>query len=257
MTKYEVSALVLSVVAIVIPIVQWIWRTWIIKPVLRFYPTGRAYLFINKSGSYMRIDGVYEALRKPISIKSASVLVKRKKDGAALNLQWSSFLNPANQQIMGAIASASEIAHPFRIDANNVCCAFTEYADFFNSSYKTLQPYFDRLQSDIGSIMRLVGEGAQYLDVCREYRELPSYKAAREAMFKEFFWEIGKYEIILTVCYNAREKKEFRYAFEVSGETRNLLVQNIGIIMESILNDYMRRTYTFNPVQVEVTESAE
>ena len=116
MTKYEVSALVLSVVAIVIPIVQWIWRTWIIKPDLRFYPTGRAYLFINRSGSYMRIDGVYEALRKPISIKSASVLVKRKKDGAALDLQWSSFLNPANQQIMGAIASASEIAHPFRID---------------------------------------------------------------------------------------------------------------------------------------------
>ena len=70
MTIYEFLAIVLSAIAILIPIFQAIWKKWIIKEKLNFLPTGRIALFFNQSGSYIRVDGVYEAENKTISVKN-------------------------------------------------------------------------------------------------------------------------------------------------------------------------------------------
>src|SRR5699024_11574136 len=44
MTFYELLAIILAVIAIIIPILQWIWKKWVIKPVLNHLITGRAFL---------------------------------------------------------------------------------------------------------------------------------------------------------------------------------------------------------------------
>ena len=83
-TIYEIFALILSIIAILIPIIQWAWKKWIIKPVLYHLPTGRAYLFINRSGSYIQIEGVFEAKNKPTSVKNVTLKVLRVKDDKVL-----------------------------------------------------------------------------------------------------------------------------------------------------------------------------
>lgn len=250
MTKYETWAIILSVVAILIPIIQWIWNKWIVRPVLKFYPTGRAYLFVNKSGSYIRVEGVYEALKKSISIKNISLKAVRKKDDATLNLRWSTFLNPANQQILGAVASVSEIAHPFRIDADNVVCAFTEFSDFYGASEKTLQPSFDAIINDLN---QWNFEGKTYSDALKEYCELESYINAKEAFKKEFFWTVGKYSIILFVEYG-NNKKEFRYNFDVTKENYLDLVHNMDEVLLVYIKNLYKVSYDFKTVQVELEE---
>lgn len=248
MTIYEKWALALSIIAIVVPFVQWIWRRWLIKPELNYYPTGRAFLFTNKSGSYIQIEGVFEALRKPISIKNISLSVVRKKDGASLELRWSSFLNPANQRIMGAVTSISETAHPFRIDADSVTCAFTEFADFYNSSYKTLQPYFD---ANIEELNKIISEKQNDTDVYTFYSSSAAYKNAIEALHRENFWEISKYEIIMDVEYGSNHKK-FKYSFEVSRELTNDLQANMRETIDSCFKDVYNKPYNFKICQVEL-----
>lgn len=45
MTVYEKWALILSAIAIMIPIIQWVWKKWIVQPKLNHYHTGYLYLF--------------------------------------------------------------------------------------------------------------------------------------------------------------------------------------------------------------------
>ncbi len=120
MTFYELLAIILAAIAIIIPIAQAAWKRWIITPKLNFLPTGRATLFFNQSGSYLRVDGVYEAENKPIAVKNISVTVTRKKDGQKLNLSWSSFISPVNQSMVGNYLQTTESAHPFRIEADSI-----------------------------------------------------------------------------------------------------------------------------------------
>ena len=60
MTPYEIVAICLSSIAIIIPIAQWAWKRWVQKPILNYHPNGTARLLFNQSGSYLQIDGVYD-----------------------------------------------------------------------------------------------------------------------------------------------------------------------------------------------------
>ena len=250
MTKYEFFALILSTVAILIPIIQWAWKKCIVKPKLKFYPTGRAYLFSNRSGSYIRIEGVFEAINKPVSVKNISLKIIRKKDDVALNLRWSMFTNPANQQILGVYTSASEIAHPFRIYSENVVCAFAEYTDFYGSSEKKIQPYIEAVVDDLKKTNL---SNKDYSNALREYCALDSYKNAREALAKEMFWDIGKYEVNMDVDYG-KTNKVFQLGFEVSNEKYKDLCFNIDEVLISILKNQYNQQTALKTVQVEIKE---
>ena len=101
MTFYELLAVILAAIAIIIPIVQAIWKKWFKKEKLNYISNGKAKLLFNQSGSYLQIDGVYEAINKPISVKKVAVQINRQKDDAKLNLLWSSFRSPVYQNIAG------------------------------------------------------------------------------------------------------------------------------------------------------------
>lgn len=230
MSTYEKLALIMSGVAILIPIVQWIWKKYIQKPRLNFLPTGRAFLFCNRSGSYIRIEGVYEAQKKPITVKNISVIVRRKKDDNQLRLQWSVFISPVNQSLIGNYMLSTETAHPFRIEADSIVSAFTEFSDPFDSAGKTLQPIFEKNQSIIAELRK---ENADYQTALIKFVETPEYAEAKSSMEKQLFWEIGQYAVTIEVQYGKKTER-FAYEFEVNQAENDKMLSNIK---ESIISD--------------------
>lgn len=101
MTTYEKWALIISIIAILIPIGQLIWKRYVIRARLNHYQTGNGYLFINQSGSYIRLQSVFEAVNKPISIKHISLSIERESDNQKKNYTWSCFTSPVNMQFIG------------------------------------------------------------------------------------------------------------------------------------------------------------
>lgn len=252
MTSYELLAIILSAIAILIPIAQWIWKKWITKPKLNHLITGRAFLFINRSGSYMQIEGVYDAQNKPILIRKISLKLVRKRDDKVLNLAWSVFVSPINQQFIGNFASTTETAHPFRIEQNSMVSAFTQFSDSFNSSERTFQPYYESLMKEAS---KLISKGYNYDQALAEYTKVDTYEKALSALQKELFWEIGKYMATLQVDYD-HKTTNFIYEFEINAETSDLLSHNVKETLIAPLKDGYKVPYSFKSVQVELRDTA-
>lgn len=249
MTIYELFALILAFVALIIPFIQWIYRKWLIKPILKHLPNGKVNLFINRSGSYIRLDGVFEAKNKPISIKNVAVKVLRNKDGLALNLRWSVFNSPINQRVIDLYTSTTEIAHPFHIEADSVACAFIEFTDFFDASGKTFTPFYDELVKEALMPKQL---GISYQDAFPKYRSSQSYNEAKRALEKELFWEIGKYDIALEAEYG-KQKVSFNYQFNINAEENEQLKNNLLETLVAPLKSAYGVPLSFQNVQAELT----
>lgn len=253
MSPYEIVAICLSTIAIIIPIVQWAWKKWVQKPILNYFPNGTVRLLFNQSGSYLQIDGVYEALNKPISVKNIRVFVKRQKDGKMLNLSWFTFVSPVVQRVGTNAIQSNETAHPFRIEANSIMCAFTEFADAFNSYAKTFQQKTDCLFQHIPEYTK---QNLDYSTAITKFQSTQEYSNAKTFVEKEFFWEIGKYDVTVQTRY---EKKIVNYIFEFSiGQADyQQMSQNITESLVSPLKDAygMLRSYQF--IDVELKEKQE
>ena len=248
MTPYEIMAISLSAIAILIPILQWAWRKWIQKPILDYHPNGKARLFFNQSGSYLRIDGVYEAKNKPISIKKIDVCIKRQKDSKSLNLTWSTFISPVVQRVGINAIQSNETAHPFRIEANSIMCAFIEFADAFDSYTKT---FLAKTSTLFQCIPQIHTEEQDYETALKIYKSNPEFAVAHSLVEKEFFWEIGKYDVTIQTHY---EKKTLSCTFEFSiGQADyQLISQNITESLLSPLEDSYSLLRNYRWVDVEL-----
>ena len=182
MTKYEKTSVLLSIAAIsisiLVPLVQWLYREKR-KAILKYYPTGHALAYCNLSGSYIRIDGVFEALRRAVS-----------------RLQ----------------ASAEELAHPFRIDADHVACAFIQFNDPSDSAGKTIKSEYDKLIEDC-RLIRLAE--TDYNKAVLLLKSKDSYKKVKTVIEKELFWKIGEYRATVVVKY-ADSEESFPIKISVS-----------------------------------------
>ncbi len=250
MSFYELLAIILAAIAIIIPILQWIWKKWITKPILNHLITGRAFLFINRSGSYMQIEGVYDAQNKPVLIRKINLNLIRKRDEKALNLVWSTFISPINQRFVGNFSSTTETAHPFRIEQNSMVTAFTEFSDLFNYSERTFQPFYQRLEKEA---FECGNKGFNYDQALQEYMKSNAYETAVVALQKELFWEIGKYSATLQVEYD-HKTINFIYEFEINAEIANLLNHNLNETILTPLKDVYKIPYLFKTIQVELRE---
>lgn len=133
MSKYELYSLIISIIAIAIsilvPLGKWIYIKIFLAAKIEYYPTGEATLFFNQSGSYIRLNGVIESKRKAATIKKMRIGLTRKLDDRKLNLAWSYLVSPISQSMLGNFVQTTEAAHPFRVEADSVACAFVEYSD--------------------------------------------------------------------------------------------------------------------------------
>lgn len=251
MTFYEFLAIILAAIAIIIPILQWLWKKWITKPKLNHLITGRAFLFINRSGSYMQIEGVYDAQNKPILIRKISLKLIRTKDDKALNLAWSTFVSPINQRFVGNFASTTEMAHPFRIEKDSMVPAFTEFADPLNSSERIFDPFYESLKKEA---FKFKNKEYTFDQALAEYSKTSAYDKAQTVLQKELFWEIGKYTATLQVEYD-HKTINFIYEFEIDAETSNALSHNVHETLIAPLKDIYQIPYSFKTVRVELREN--
>lgn len=254
MTKYERITIFISVIAILVsilvPLIQVVWKKWVKRARLNFYPNGTIRLIFNQSGSYLQIDGVFEATNHPITIKKLNVTVSRKRDGEVRNLSWSSFIPPVVQSIAGNPLRTNEVAHPFRIEADSVMCAFTEYADSFNSFGKKFvsksKPLFD-------TIFMICGSNDTYDAALKTYQSQPEYQMIKDLVEKEFYWDIGEY-LISIQAEHGEHTKEFKFSFDIGENDFNLISQNIDESLVCGLKDAYRVQRSFRTVDVALKE---
>ena len=250
MSKYELISLVISIIAIIIPFVQWIWKVIFQKPKIKYYPNGKAKLFFNQSGSYLRINGVIEAINQPVSIKKIEVSVLRKSDSKTMNLTWSSFISPMVQSFIGNYSQSAETAHPFRIDKDSIACAFTEFSDESNCSWKRINLNTKDLYDSIQAIKQA---NPNYEDGLNVYKNSSLYLTTKQNISKEFFWEISKYDLKIVISY-LNKAKEYKYKIEVNTNDNISLTQNIDeLLLYPLKKEYSINPF-FNTIEVELEE---
>lgn len=250
MTVYEKWALILSVTALLIPIIQWAWKKWIVSVRVKYYPTGQATLFFNQSGSYIRLNGVLEAERKAATIKKMSIVLTRKRDDRKLNLVWSYLISPVNASMLGNYVQSSEAAHPFRVEADSVACAFVEYSDPSDSSGKKIRS----ICADLLPLIMQVVQNHTYDEALTALSKSPEYLDAKNNVFGDFYWEIGQYMVDVSVEYGKQKTKTFSFDFTVSEQDYNDLRSNIDESLIAKLKDFYSVRWSFRSPMVEITE---
>lgn len=249
-TIYELMALILAAVAIVIPpLAKLTWERLIRKPKINYYHDKKIRLYFNLSGSYVRINGTLEALNQPVLIKDISVSI-RKKNSGKLDLSWSIFFSPVTQHFIGAMAQANEVAHPFRIEANSVSCAFIEFADRNEIAFRNINLSTKELFDTIPALM---GSAQNYQTALSQYENIDLYKNACQNISKELFWDIGKYEVLLTVSYLDKQKT-FKYYFDIHERECAVLQQNIKECLLAPLKNAFNVKSNFQEPTVELRE---
>lgn len=255
MSKYEKLSIVLSIIAIIIPtiaipIFKYCYNKFFKSPKLKHYVTGRALLYYNLSGSYMRVDGVYEAQRNSTSIKNATLQITRNTDNQKLNLQWSMFVSPVNQCLLGNYSSTLETAHPFRIEKDSITCAFVEYADVNNSANRTLNPLYFNLSQTAEELFKA---SANFDDAKAKYVETDEYKALKNEAMSFFYWKIGKYIVEIQTKFE-NKSTTFKYEFEVNETSNSDLMFNFEEVLLTPLYNRYRIQTNMKTVQIELRE---
>ena len=254
MSKYELYSLTISIIAIAIsilvPFSKWIYSKFFLTAKVEYYSTGEAVLFFNQSGSYIRLYGVLESKRKAATIKKMRIILTRQRDDRKLNLTWSYLVSPINQSMLGNYVQTTEAAHPFRVEADSVACAFVEYSDPSDSSGIKIRRICNELAPLIQQILRKPAYN-EALTVLMEARE---YIEAKHSLQTEFFWEIGKYAADVIVDYDKKKQKSFSLGFEVSEQCFASLQRNIEESLITEVKRYYGIPFAFQSNRVEVTE---
>lgn len=249
-TGYEALALMLAIFALLLPLIKSAYHRWILKAKLKYLPLGYITLMFNESGSYVRLDGVFDVVDKSIAIKEVNLTIKRKIDERTLNLEWEAFISPVSQQFGNTYASVSEVAHPFRVDANSVACGFIEFADLFNTFTKQYKPLRENLRKELHGIA-IDNQDSQ--KIYHTYYQLNSYKEAESLLKKELFWELGEYRINLTVKHSDGTD-EFKYEFEIgSGEYKDIK-HNFCETLNLSIKNYLNQKIEYKTVSIKLKE---
>lgn len=234
-TVYEVIALTLSFIAIIVPLIKWAWQRWFVQPILNHLPTGKVYLFFNKAGSYLKIESVYEALNKPIIVRKISLRVSCDQNEKKLKENWLYFWSPVTLSSKDNFSSSTETAHPFRIEKNSLTIAFTEFEAAQNLLRKKLVEYDRNVES---LVQKCVYGGLGYDSALKELEQQLFYTNMRNDLLREFFWEIGSYKIEIIVKYGENEKV-FPDSFEITEAEHDKLMHNLNeVLLEKIKEMY-------------------
>lgn len=246
-TAYELIAIILSLLALIIPATKWFYDKYIKKIQFNFLPSGMITLFFNKSGSYISVGGVYEAQNKPAVVKNISAKVIRKADNATLALRWSTFSSPIFRNYAGKLESSFETAHPFKVEADMLTPAFVEFENVSDNvsdiTAKILEPLYSEMrkylkQDDISFL-------PQTDDQVRKTR---AFQEAKISLNDYFFWKKGKYQVVLTTEYNNQILTN-TYGFSISEEESKSLRANIESLLVEPIANHFQCNLTFNNVR--------
>ena len=255
MTKYETVATVVSIIAVslsvLIPLIQWAWRKWIMKSKVTFIPLEQATLFFNQSGSYIRFNGVIESEKKATTIRNLKLVLTRKRDDQKLNLVWQLLISPINQSLLGNYVQTTEQAHPFRVEADSIACAFIEYSDPSDSSGAKIR----RICSDLVPLIQQVVPGHTYDEALSLYSKSSEYLEAKNLFLNELFWEIGKYNVDIMIEYGKKNTICYSYEFSITEQDYLNLRENVDETLIAGLKACYQKALSMKAPVVEIRES--
>lgn len=246
MTMYELIAMVLSTLALIMPVIRWGYDTFVKKLKIDFLPSGMITLFHNKSGSYISFGGVYEAINKSTTIEDISAKVIRKSDNATLSLTWSIFPSPVYRTVGGNYESSFETAHPFKVEADTLAPAFIE----FRNTQTNMEEVSDEIRLPVvnASSPILYQPNASLPLVDAGVKSLPEYAQAKLALNDHFFWKHGDYEILL-ITKHSKGILEKTFNISLSMEESAKLRSNIDSILLIHVAEHFRLVHTLNTVR--------
>ena len=252
MTTYELIAIILSVLALVIPAIKWAYDKFIKRLKLDFLPSGMITLYHNRSGSYISLGGVYEAKNKSTTIREISAKVIRKSDNATLSLLWSTFPSPVFRSVAGNYETTFETAHPFKVEADTLAPAFVEFSnaaiDVNDVTNVALRPVVN------ASVPILSQVNVSTMSADAAIKALPEYNAAKIVLNDHFFWKPDVYQIVLKTVHS-KGSLDKCYIFKLSVEESGLLRNNIDSILVSHIANHFGMTVQIGSVRKEFSEN--
>jgi len=189
-TTYELIAIILSGIALLIPAVKWIIDKLIKRLKFDFLPSGMITLYHNKSGSYLSLGGVYEAKNKSTTVKEITATVIRKSDNATLPLTWSTFPSPVYRTVAGNYETSFETAHPFKVDADTLVPAFIEFSKIATNVCEETNIILTPVIRASSAILSQNNIGVAIADA--QVKQLNEYTTAKLALNDLFFWKAAE-----------------------------------------------------------------
>lgn len=251
-TAYELIAIILSLVALIVPLLKWWYDKYIKKLQFDFLPSGMITLFFNKSGSYISLGGVFEAKNKPAVVKNISAKVIREADNATLAMNWSTFSSPVFRNYAGNVELSFETAHPFKVEADMLSPAFVE---FENAADKMNEITAQILEPAHNAARRFLNQDDMNLlyQTDKQVRQTREFQDAKVSLNDYFFWKKGKYQIILTTKYNDMVLTK-NYEFALTEDESEDLRTNIDNLLVEPIANHFHCNLTFHTVRKNYSE---
>lgn len=219
-TTYELIAILISLLALIMPLIVWLFKKIFFKTKLELYPTNQLNLLYNESGSYINIDFSLECKYKSAVIKNIETEIIRQCDNKKLELIQSTFRSPAYTLIGGNFVSNNESAHPIKIDVDELKCIFLEESpkdgDIIN-----------RLKTIHNNKMNGVEKSETYLLTLQKFKDKKSYNEMYAKLYEELFWKKSKYTMKIIIMYNKNEKLIKEFVFEIDEREAKLFEENV------------------------------
>lgn len=247
-------SLVALILSIGIPLFQYIRKTYWVKAKIEFHHDGQVTLFFNKSGAYIRINGVIESRRKSVVIKKVNLELTHDKTSKKLHLPWFSFISPVTQTLVSnnfqqASTLSKEIAHPFRVEANSIVCSFIEFGDPSQSTLIKIQKACSKFEQQISKqqLQKSFSDTFKTLSTGQIYFE------AKNEILNEYYWNLGTYSVDITIEYDNNEHEKFSYTFEIKEHEFDILRSNVDEILVIGLKEIYKEPWSLQTPSVTLT----
>lgn len=251
-TAYELIAIILSLVALIIPALKWCYDKYIKKLKFDFLPSGMITLYYNKSGSYISLGGVFEAQNKPAVVKDISANVIRKADNATLSMNWSTFPSPVFRNYAGKMESSFETAHPFKVETDMLAPVFVEFENAVDKMNEITSQILEPLHNTTRQYLKQDDISFLY-ETDKQVRQTKEFQDAKVSLNDYFFWKKGKYQIVLTTKYNNLVLTKI-YEFTLTEDESKSLRANIDNLLVEPIANHFHCNLTFHTVRKNYSE---
>ena len=252
-TAYELIAIIISLIAIFIPIIKFLYNKYFKKLELDYVPQNNIItLFFNESGAYVQTGFSLYCKNKGVILRSIEAKIIRKRDNAELNLSWSTILSPTTQQIgNGAIISNNDTAGARMVSGDSVNLFMLE---FINKDTKATNELYSIHDKKMNILSPIDYTNITYQDAIEKFKSTCEYNEYYKDVAEHFFWREDEYELQIITNYDNNKKYIKKYKFIIDEFNHQQLKENIeNSLVCRIKNHYMIPA-GFNVRKIEYTE---
>lgn len=230
-TTYEFIAIILSTIALLIPILKFLYNKFICKARIELILFDNLKLFFNKSGPYCRVGIAINCLKQDSTISRFNMKIIREEDNATLKLGNCTFLPTITQSVSGNYLVSQETSHPFNVKKDGIIPIVMEFSLSNNEVVNELKMVFT---DNINYVNRELKDSTEYEQIKKRLLANDKYIEGSKRLLEEFFWKKGNYKMVIYCNYNNSycEKKVFN--FNITTQESEKLKNNI---QEAFLSD--------------------